>query len=185
MTLLSRSKVKPVVLNFTDDPDVAKGIVVPDGGKLLVVKTRVDPMWAWPVMLQEACPDYQSRDVRSVSDLFPPEQGEPKNFYVFGLNFGHSIRDTMPAVEWGKENKLDEATPRQIFSVARDVPDLNRKVDMSWMGLISPKFCAFEGRRRVCSASFGGARREANLDWFDDEWHGSAWFGFSRECPSA
>jgi hypothetical protein len=182
-----KTATKPVILNFTGDENAVKGIIVPDGGKLFVVKTRVDPAWQWGPMLKEACPDYQSRDVQRVADLYPPQPGEPKDCYVYGLNFGKSIPDTQPAVDWGKaQDNLNEAGPRHIYSVARDVPDLNKKVDMSWMYLVAPKFVTFDGKRRVCYASFFGSEREAHLRWFDGDWYGHDWFGFFRECvPSA
>jgi hypothetical protein len=173
------------IINLTDNPDAARGITLFKGGRLFVVKTHVDPAWEWSAMLRQAYPNYQSSDVQRVSGLYPLEPGEPKDYYVFGLNFGTSILDTKPAIDWGKQNGLPEATPRQVFAVARDVPDLNRKLNMPWMGLISPKFCTFYDARRVCHACFDGAGRDALLDWFGHGWVNSIWFAFFRECPGA
>jgi hypothetical protein len=181
-----KTATRPALINLTGDTNAEKGIIVPDGGKLFIVKTRVNPAWQWGAMLKEACPDYQSRDVQRVTDLYPPQQGEPKDCYVYGLNFGHSIPETQPAVDWGKsQENLPEATPRHIFAVARDVPDLNKKVDMSWMGLISLQFVTFAGYRRVCRAYFDDRGREARLGWFGSGWRVHVWFSFFRECPSA
>jgi hypothetical protein len=173
------------IINLTGDPNVAKGIIVPEGGKLFVAKVRVDPKWAWESILKEACPNYQSSDVLRVGQFFPPEPGEPKDRYVYGVNFGYSISDTVPAVEWGKANGLAEACPRDIYAVARDVPDLNRKVGMNWMYVVSPQFATFGGERRVCNAYFYDAKREARLFWFGRGWRGNAWFAFSREILRA
>jgi hypothetical protein len=181
-----KTATRPVIVNLTGDENAVTGIIVPDGGKLFVVKTRVDPACQWGPMLKEACPDYQSRDVQAVADLFPPQPGEPKDCYVYGLNFGHGIPDTQPAVDWGKsQENLHETGPRHIYSVARDVPDLNKKVGMSWMYLVAPKFVTFGRKRRVCNADFYGARRRACLSWFDNEWGDDDWFGFFRELPVA
>jgi hypothetical protein len=181
-----KTATRPVIVNLTGDENAVKGIIVPDGGKLLVVKTRVDPAWQWDAMLKDACPDYQSRDVQRVTDLYPPQPGEPKDCYVYGLNFGHDIPDTQPAVDWAKEqDNLHDTGPRHIYSAARDVPDLNKKVGVSYMGLISTVPVTFAGKRRVCYAFFNDAEREAYLGWFGRRWLGSAWFAFFRELPVA
>jgi hypothetical protein len=186
--LMVQTATGPVIINLTGDTNAEKGIIVPNGGKLLIVKTCVRPAWEWFRMLRGACPDYQSPDIDNsiVADLYRPELGEPKDCYVYGLNFGHEIPNTQPAVDWGKKlDNLSEATPRHIYSVARDVPDLNRRIGVSSMGLISPKFVTVGGERRVCGASFRGDRRGAYLSWFDSEWFNRAWFAFFGQCPSA
>jgi hypothetical protein len=167
------AKADPV-FNLTGDKAAEKGITIPDGAKLFIVKTRVDPAWPWDPMLKEACPNYQSPDVQAVADLFPPQAGKLVDCYFYGLNFGKSMPSTQPAVDWAKkQDNLHDAGPRHIYSVARDVPDLNKKLGVSYMGLVSTVPVTFEQGRRVCDASFGDGRRGAGLAWFD---------GWRREC---
>jgi hypothetical protein len=174
------------IFNLTGDGSAIQGIVVPRSATLFVAKCVVDPSVKWKTLLKEACPQDQSQEVLDMGDKFPREDGIPKQWYIYGLNFGTFKQEIWQASAWAKRHDLLDATPRQIYSLTRDVPDLCSKVGVSWMKLIAPEPYESQDGRKVCIAEFvGPAEHHAEMVCFlglGDAWLYYAWFCFAREC---
>jgi hypothetical protein len=177
----------PTILNLTGDSAAIEGLTVAEGHRMFVVKARVDPAAGWSSLVTQVSTHGADEDAYELAEFFPPEQGEPRDWYLYGLFIGLT-HNNRPAVDWGEANNLKEAASRQVLSAVRDHPDLNLKVGMGCTGFVSLKPSTIDGRQRVCYVGFGGQEdeeREVSTLSYNNASCNDRWYMFARECRHA
>lgn len=151
----------------------------PQGGRLNIVRVTVDPTRDWQEAINTAGPNTGSDcGVRKVGDAYPPEDGGVTEEEIFIVNFGKVIPNGQYALDWAKPLNLSPAKPRQVFAVGEHKPELHWELKCNPMALVSLVPCSFKGDHCVLRVWWGGARRDVNLDLFDDGCGASYWFAF-------
>ena len=160
----------------------SEALTAPDGGRIHIVRVLVNPTREWQEAINAAGPDTPSNyEVCKVADKYPPQDGAVEEKEIILVNFGRTISDTKVAVDWGKQNKLRPANPRQTFAVGEYKPKLHRELGVNSMVVVSPDECTFDGYRRVCDVWWDDTDRFCGLSWDGLEWNADYWFAFVRE----
>lgn len=141
------------------------------------VPVRLDQ--EWQSAIHEAGSNTPSDNVvRQIGHLYPPVgTGVVKaNFVLVNLN-GEHYQD---ALVWAKQYGLYLASPRHIFSLAKNHPNLNLELDRDPCYIVAPQEVSFRGDARVCCVWFSGRGREASADWVSGVGGCSDWVAFLR-----
>ena len=157
-------------------------ITPPQGGRIHIVRVPVNPARDWREAIDAAGPNTpHNYNVRKVGEQYPPKPGEVAEEEIILVNLGRYIDDTQVAVDWGKTQKLRPDDPRGTFAIAEHKPQLHRELDLSYMVIVSPAECSFEGHSRVCNVWLDVANRHCRLNWYGHGWDDRYWFAFVRE----
>ena len=158
------------------------GITAPEGGKIHIVSVPVDESYAWKDAVRAAGPDTdRDWDVWKVGNQYPSVASAKSALrQVILVNFGKYIRSE-DAIAWGKTQNLRPASPRSVFAISENYPNLNRDLAMDYMAVVSLVPCSFGGERQVPNVWWYGSKRESHLSWFVIGWSEHCWFAFVRE----
>src|SRR3989344_466307 len=150
-------------------------VTAPEGGRIHIVRNvLVDESREWREAVTALPQTSAKSDVWKVGDSSPPTAGAKvvKKDIILS-NFGRgSVTPSEKALDWGKAHGLRPITPRELFAVANHKPNLHSGLGLPAMVVVSLVVCYLAGESRVCYSWWGGAEREAGLDWFTSGWYG-------------
>lgn len=158
-------------------------IVAPTGwgGRIHFVEVEVDESQPWPEAVMGAGPNTLSGyDVHKVADHYPPTgrgKRKVKMVLVSLANGGNFAK----AVAWAEQYDLRRTSPRQVFAIGKNKPELHKELSMDPMYVVASQECAFGGYRQVCDVWWNGSARVANLFWVDFVRYPLDWVAFLRE----
>lgn len=152
----------------------------PTGGRvhILWAKVRLDRDWQKAI---NAAGPRTPRDctVREVANLYPPtKKGTVEREYILLNNDGASYA---AALDWGKQNKLNQTVPREVFAISEHNPRLHQQLGLTHMYLVGTTNRGYEGDRQACYVWWFGTERRAGLYWIEHFGTAGDWFAFSRD----
>lgn len=179
---MTNDSILRYVFDLTGDNDPIKGIVLPPLTRLFVVKVEVDPAVDWDILLQQASPN--SNHIKKMSQHarrhFPPVQEDPYVRYVYGLNISLQVASFHAACNWATSNGLFMATPREVYSIGPQVPDLPGRCHTPTISLLSSCPAAVYGKTRVCELWYDLDSREVDMWPLSKRVGGFHWVCFAR-----
>lgn len=95
------------------------------------------------------------------------------------INFPRGKDKYKKAMAWSARLGLKPSSPRTVFALAEERPDLLKATMSETLFAVSPQECAVEGDLRICGVQFTGGRCEAGLGWLAHAAvYGPTWFVF-------
>ena len=171
------------IINLTNDPRIVDGIKVPDEGFLCVTRVPVNPQESLSEAVQRSCPQTRPDQFPpDVARFYPPVNDVPKTWDIFMLGtlaLNHNVRKLE---DFMGQNHLSNATPRQIYAVAAQHPDLQVQLEKRDVEILSLDTFKIDKHRRVCSAILSAHGPTASIPFLDlRTWGQEAIFAFARE----
>jgi len=159
------------------------GIVAPKNGRVIIVTAVVDESRPWAEAVRAAGPDTgKDWDIWKVGDHYPAASGGTRRLtQVILANWKDGVADGTVPLVWSKKQRLLPATPRTVFAIGEQYPDLHRLMGVDPMAVVSLLECTFNGESRIPNVWWNGAQRDADRGRVARGWDGDAWFAFVRE----
>lgn len=152
----------------------------PAGGRIHIVNIPVYHGRPWKQAVRKAGPNTPNGyDIWKVGHLYRASNEKTVVEEIILVNFGKfTPRDQ--ALAWGQSQNLKPKPSRSAFAVGEHSPDLNKKLGMDPMCVVSLEECTFMGHRQFCCVWWGGSGREAYLRWAGRLVRAYDWVAFSR-----
>ena len=157
-------------------------IVPPPSARLhLLSKIRVvlDQDWhkavgdAASVTIEDFCLIYKAEA------LYPPTgKGELVRDYI-ALNFNW-LAGWQVALDWAKQQGLENTAPREAFAVGNQCPNLNHILGKHQTYLVATTCCTFVGKQQACCVYWTGTMHEPILRPTDSFKFCGSWFLFRK-----
>lgn len=156
-------------------------LIPPLGGHLhLLPSIKVALDQDWQVAVNVAAPNTPDHyTVRKVGNLYPPTgQGKVVSDYV-AVKFSQ-VDSWQVALDWAKQQGLENTTPREVFAVAQQYPTLRQTLEqhLCSMGLMATTSCTLNGFHHTCYVCWSGVHRHSLLPLVMCHFGDGAWFLF-------
>lgn len=147
--------------------------------RIRIIHVLVDESRAWGEAVKAAGRGRPSCGIWEVGEQYPSLPNGPKLKQVVLANFNPvSVCSVKAALGWGIKRGFGYASPRTIFAIGEQKPDLHQEVRVESMYVVSSKECRFNGRLLVPAVCFWENRRLALLRRFDRDLEGLDWIAF-------
>lgn len=148
------------------------------GGRIHFLTETVQLDQEWLEAIKEAGPSTSdNHNVHKVGNLhFPTGKGKKKVKMVL-VNLANR-GDFQKALAWAEQYGLKRTSPRHIFSIGKNKPNLHKKLSMNPMHVASSEECFFGGIQQVCYLWWGGPDRWAGLHWASCVGGSDGWVAF-------
>lgn len=165
---------------FLDSIGVDVGsILPPDGGRIHFVNVTYDEGRPWKEAVTATGPNTPSNyDIWKVGKHYPPGPAGQVTKKLVLVNFGRTIDNAQPALDWAAKYRLPIASARATLAIPENHPTLHRTLGQNSMGVVSLEECQLSGGRGLPCGWWDGSGRRANLFWFDRRFYGRCWFAF-------
>jgi hypothetical protein len=153
----------------------------PEGTRLhrLTVSVQLDEQWEDAI--SAAGPNTPlDFNVWKVAEQYPPTgKGRVEHELVL-LNYQQGGGSLDKALEWASQSGLRPTTPRDVFAVGSQYPNLHRDLGINPMYVVATTDCTFGGDRDACIVWWDDSLRKANLRHVSFFGASFGWFAFRK-----
>lgn len=137
----------------------------------LIVSVCFDPGCGWREMIQTCCP-LTSPDsaVWDMDVLCPPTWTEKIGEEVILINSANKF-DLFSAHAWAKSMQLKDTTPREVFAIGKEYPELHKRLRLDSMRIVATRKPNFGDDCLRCYVEYDGRGLRAgcgNMNRIDD-----------------
>ncbi len=158
-------------------------LLPPRGGKIhrLAVEVKLDQ--SWESAIREAGPYCESLNkIWTLGDKFPPEGKGLITIDLVLVNYPRGNGDMEHASEWAEKNGLYVTQPREVLTVGRQYPSLNKVLAFPEMVLKSTTGINIPttGFDWWCCVEWKGSRRGAIIDNEVSHFSDTTWYVYKH-----
>lgn len=133
------------------------------GGRIIRLSHQPKHFDDWSRAIEEGAPETKpSSAARAMGELFPliPRVSEPQRYILMWAGT-KSVTSTLEAQCWGREYRLLETHPYEIFALSVSFPRLYERFNMRGGGLVPTHSAELETKTYICGLwqSESGERR--------------------------
>jgi len=148
----------------------------------LIPRLIVDYTKSHNILAMEGGPETNPDcSILRVADRYQLTENKIVKETIVLLNWAEGDGSYQKAVEWAFLNGLQKTVPKEVFSIGKQIPNLNYELGLTHIYLNETTGYSFYGSPQVCFVGWYDDKRKSNIYWQEPLGISCDWFVFRKK----